>query len=141
MTTVTYEAFLAKLNKALEWEYASAVQYTQHAAVMSGPEYDSITKELVVHANEEMAHAMSVSELIADLGGTPTIDIEERRISEDSKTMLEQDLEGEEIAIKIYKELIAMAEQLQEYGARRTLEDILIQEEEHRRDLLGSLSR
>ncbi len=137
----TKEEFIDKLNKALEWEYASAIQYVQHAAVITGPEYDAIAEELVIHSNEEMAHAVTVSDMISDLGGTPTIDVEERNISDDSKAMLEQDLEGEEIAISLYKELIGMAEELKEYGIRRGLEDILLQEEEHKRDLLGSLGR
>jgi bacterioferritin len=41
----------------------------------------------------------------------------------------------------MHKELIAIAEELGEYGMRRALEDILVQEEEHRRDLLSSLGR
>lgn len=135
------EEFINKLNKALEWEYAAAVQYIQHSSVITGPEYDAIAAELVVHSNEEMAHAVSVSTMIGDLGGTPTIDIEKRDISEDAKTMLEQDLAGEELAINMYKELIGMAEELGEYGLRRGLEDILIQEEEHRRDILSSLGQ
>ncbi|MBA4336356.1 ferritin [bacterium] len=135
------EEFIKLLNKALEWEYAAAVQYVQHASVMTGPEYDSISAELVVHSNEEMAHAVTVSTIINDLGGTPTIEVEKRDISEDAKTMLAQDLAGEELAIKMYKELIGMAEELKEYGIRRNLEDILMQEEEHRRDILSSLGR
>ena len=55
--------------------------------------------------------------------------------------MLEQDLKGEELAIKIYKKLVSQAESLGEYGIRRVLEDILMQEEEHRRDILSSLGR
>jgi bacterioferritin len=135
------EEFIAKLNKALEWEYAAAVQYVQHAAVITGPEYDNISAELVVHANEELAHAVTVAELIADIGGVPSVEVEKRDISEDAKTMLTQDLAGEELAISMYKELIAIAEELGEYGMRRALEDILVQEEEHRRDLLSSLGR
>lgn len=135
------EAFIELLNKALEWEYAAAVQYVQHASVITGPEYDSIAAELVVHSNEEMAHAVTVSTMISDLGATPTIDVEKREISEDAKTMLEQDLAGEELAIKMYKELVGMAEELKEYGLRRGLEDILMDEEEHRRDILSSLGR
>lgn len=137
----TKEEFITGLNKALEWEYAAAIQYIQHAAVITGPEYDAIAKELVVHANEEIAHAISVAEAISDLGGTPTIEPEKREVSPDSKTMLEQDLAGEELAISIYKNLIKQAEELGEYGIRRILEDILMQEEEHRRDLLSSLGR
>lgn len=137
----TKETFINGLNKALEWEYAAAVQYVQHAAMITGPEYTAIAEELVVHSNEEMGHAVTVSTIISDLGGTPSVDVERRDISEDSKEMLEQDLAGEELAITMYKALIKQAEELGEYGYRRQLEQILIDEEEHRRDLLGSLGR
>lgn len=129
------------LNKALEWEYAASIQYVQHAAVITGPEFDGIGKELIVHSNEELAHANTLAEQIAFLGGVPTIDVEERDIAEDAKSMLEQDLKGEQHAIEMYKDLIAQAEKLQEYGLRRILEDILIQEEEHKRDLMSALNR
>ena len=58
---------------------------------------------------------------------------------EDAKTMLTQDLWGEDNAITRYKERIRQAEEMQEYGLRRVLEDILIQEEEHKRDLQDAL--
>lgn len=133
--------FIAKLNKALEWENAATIQYVQHAAMMTGPEYDAIAAELVIHANEELGHAVTVAEIIADLEGIPTIEVEKREIADNSEKMLEQDLAGEELAIRIYKELITMAEERKEYGVRRLLEDILMDEEEHRRDILSSLSR
>ncbi|HKL44281.1 MAG TPA: ferritin-like domain-containing protein [Candidatus Absconditabacterales bacterium] len=138
---VDKKTFIEKLNKALEWEYASSIQYVQHAALITGPEYDAIAEELVVHAEEELAHAIKVADIIGDLGATPSVEVEKRETSEDSKEMLEQDLKGEEIAINLYKELIAMAEELGEYGKRRILEDILMDEEEHKRDLLGSLGK
>lgn len=139
--SVTKEQFIQELNKALKWEYAAAIQYVQHAAVITGAKYDAIAKELVVHANEEMEHAIMVSTAISDLGGIPSIEVEKREISDDSKIMLEQDLKGEERAIATYKGLINWAEELREYGIRRVLEDILIQEEEHRRDILSSLGK
>lgn len=137
----TKEQFITELNRALEWEYAAAIQYIQHAALVTGAQYESISKELIVHANEEIGHAIMVSNAIADLGGVPTIEVEKREVSDDSTLMLEQDLAGEELAISIYKSLIKMADELGEYGIRRVLEDILIQEEEHRRDLLTVLDR
>lgn len=138
---ITKDEFIAELNKDLEWEYAAAVQYVQHASVITGPEYDSIAKELVIHSNEEMAHAVSVSTAIADLGGVPVIDIEKRKTSKASREMLEQDLAGEELAISRYKKRIEQARELGEYGIARVLEDILMQEEEHKRDLISSLGR
>jgi bacterioferritin len=139
--TITKEELIAGLNKDLEWEYAAAVQYVQHAAVITGPQYEGIQKELIIHSQEEMAHAVMVSEQIDFLGGVPTVDVEAREVSAQGKTMLEQDLKGEENAITRYKTRIAQAEALQEYGLRRVLEDILLQEEEHKRDLLTALEK
>jgi bacterioferritin len=133
---LTLEQLLDSLNKDLEWEFAAAIQYTQHAAVITGAKYESIQKELLVHAQEEMQHAVMIAEQIDYLGGTPSIDVEKRETSEDSLEILRQELRGEQNAIDSYKERIAQAEFLREYGLRRVLEDILIQEEEHKRDLL-----
>ena len=133
---ITKKRLLNELNKDLEWEYAAAIQYVQHAAVMNGAAYGSIIKELIIHSQEEMQHAVMLSEQIDFLGGTPTVEVEKREISKNSLQMLKQDLAGEEMAINRYKERISQAEERREYGLRRILEDILIQEEEHKRDLL-----
>ena len=138
---ITRKKLIAELNKDLEWEYAAAIQYVQHAAVISGAEYDSIQKELIIHSQEEMQHAVMLSEQIDFLGGVPIVDVEKRVTSSDSQEMLEQDLWGEDNAIERYKERISQAEALKEYGLRRVLEDILIQEEEHKRDLAGAIKK
>ena len=138
---ITMKKLLAELNKDLEWEYAAAIQYVQHAATINGAQFDSIQKELLIHAQQEMQHAVMISEQIDFLGGVPTIDVERREISTDSLEMLKQDLWGEQNAIDRYKERIGQAEQLKEYGLRRVLEDILIQEEEHKRDIANALSK
>lgn len=132
---------LEELNKDLEWEYAAAVQYVQHATVINGAQFDSIQKELLIHAQEEMQHAVMLSEQIDFLGGVPTVEVEKRETSPDSLEMLKQDLAGEENAIERYKERIGQAEALKEYGLRRVLEDILIQEEEHKRDVSNALKK
>ena len=138
---ITMKKLLAELNKDLEWEYAAAVQYVQHAAMINGAQFDSIQKELLIHAQEEMQHAVMLSEQINFLGGVPTVDVEKREISANSLEMLKQDLWGEDNAITRYKKRIGQAEALKEYGLRRVLEDILIQEEEHKRDIANALSK
>jgi len=135
------EHLLAELNKDLEWEYAAAIQYVQHASVISGAEYDSIQKELIIHSQEEMQHAVSLSDQIDFLGGIPTVEVENREVFEQSLELLEQDLAGEDNSITRYRERIGQAEELKEYGLRRALEDILIQEEEHKRDLLTAIEK
>lgn len=133
---ITKKKLLEELNKDLEWEYAAAVQYVQHASAITGAQYESIQKELIIHSQEEMMHAVMLSDQIDFLGGVPTVDVEKRETASDSLAMLKQDLWGEDNAINRYKERISQAEELKEYGLRRVLEDILIQEEEHKRDLL-----
>lgn len=137
---ISRKKLLAELNKDLEWEYAAAIQYVQHAATITGAKYDSIQKELLIHAQEEMQHAVMLSEQIDFLGGTPTVDVEKRETAASSVEMLRQDLAGEDNAIARYRERIAQAEALREYGLRRVLEDILIQEEEHKRDIADVLA-
>ena len=138
---IAKEELLGKLNGDLAWEYAALIQYVQHASVVTGAEYESIIQELLVHANEEMQHATTLSDQIDFLGGVPGVDVQAIEVSADSKEMLEQDLAGEQHAISRYKERIAEAEALREYGLRRVLEDILIVEEEHARDLLTVLGK
>jgi len=138
---ITKEELLDKLNNDLAWEYAALIQYVQHASVITGAEYESIIAELLVHANEEMQHAISLSDQIDWLGGVPAVDVQTIQISADSTEMLEQDLEGELDAVRRYRERIAEAESLREYGLRRVLEDILIMEEEHARDLQTVLGK
>lgn len=136
---ITMKELLKELNKDLEWEYAAAIQYVQHAAVITGAQFESIQKELLLHSQEEMQHAVSLSEQIDFLGGVPTMDVEKRETAKKALEMLRQDLKGEQYAIDRYKQRIAQAEALKEYGLRRMLEDILIMEEEHKRDLLTAL--
>ena len=133
--SITKEQLLKELNKDLEWEFAAAIQYVQHASAITGAKYEGIQKELVIHSQEEMAHAVMLSDQIDFLGGTPTVNVEKREVAKDSLAMLKQDIQGEELAIRRYHERIGQAESLKLYGLRRVLEDILIMEEEHKRDL------
>ena len=100
---ITKKQLLDKLNKDLAWEYAAMIQYIQHASVVTGAEYESIIAELLVHANEEMQHAINLSDQIDFLGGVPAVDVQTIMVSADSTEMLEQDLAGELDAIERYK--------------------------------------
>jgi len=127
------------LNKDLALEYSAAVQYIQHSAKVTGAEYQSMQKELVVHANEEIGHALVLADQISYLGGDPTIEVAKRYVSDDSTEMLKQDLEGEKDAVRRYRERIGQARDMGEFGLARALEDILIMEEEHEKDLMSAL--
>ncbi len=136
---VSLEEFIEKLNYDLEWEYAAAIQYIQHQAVISGAAYDNIADELALHAEEELQHAIQLADQIDYLGGTPSVDVQEIKISEDAEDMLKQDLEGERDAINRYKKRIRQAEALDEYATAQTIRQILVTEQEHEMDLMDAL--
>ena len=139
--SVTKEELIDLLNKDLSWEYAATIQYVQHSGVMTGAQFMSIKKEIILHAQEELAHATTLAGQINFLGGVPTVDSYKANISDDNITMLEQDLEGELDAVRRYTERIAQAEQLNLYHLAQSLRTILAMEQEHAMDLQEALGR
>lgn len=138
---ITKEKLIELLNKDLMLEYAAAIQYIQHAAVMTGAQFGDIIKELKVHANEEIQHAVILADQIDFLDGVPTTNVGEVRTSKDNTEMLEQDLAGEEDAIARYKVRIEQAEQLKEFALAQQLRNILATEQEHAMDLKQALGK
>jgi bacterioferritin len=138
---VTLEKLVGLLNKDLELEYSAAIQYINHAAVMTGAVYGDIIKELKIHANEEIQHAVILADQIDYLGGSPSVNVGEIHTSDDNVKMLEDDLAGEEDAIKRYKLRVEQAEQLKEFALAQQLRNILAMEQEHAMDLKQALGK
>ena len=138
---ITQKKLIESLNMDLELEYSAAIQYINHAAVMTGAAYGDIIKELKIHANEEIQHAMTLADQIDYLGGSPSVDVGKILTSKDNVEMLEQDLDGEEDAIKRYKIRVEQAEQLKEFALAQQLRTILAMEQEHAMDLKQALGR
>ena len=138
---INQEELIKLLNKDLELEYSAAIQYINHTAVMTGAEYGSIIKELRIHANEEIQHAMTLADQIAYLGGKPSVEVGSVKISDDNKEMLQQDLDGEEGAVERYKKRIEQAEEIKEFALAQQLRNILAMEQEHAMDLQQALGK
>jgi bacterioferritin len=141
MTAITEKQLIDLLNKDLGLEYAACVQYTQHQGVLKGAMYQTIQKELIVHAQEELAHATILANQIAYLGGFPTVDMPKPKVSEKNEEMLKQDLAGENDAIKRYIVRIKQAEELNFYHLAQQLRNILAVEQEHAMDLEQALGK
>jgi bacterioferritin len=127
------------LNKDLEKEYAAAIQYIQHVAMIKGAAYGSIKKELAVHANEEIMHASTLADQISFLGGVPSVTVDKIYTDSDTIEMLKQDLAGEEDAVKRYSLRIDQAEEMKLLALGQKLREILIMEQEHVMDLQEAL--
>jgi len=137
----TNEKLVESLNNDLAKEYSAAIQYIQHAEVMTGAQFGDIIKELKIHANEEIGHAIILADQIDFLGGVPTVKVSEIRIDKDNIKMLEQDIEGEEDAIASYKVRTEQAEELKEFALAQQLRNIMAMEQEHAMDLKQALGK
>lgn len=61
------------LNAALSEEWLTYYQYWIGARLMEGPMRSEVEPELLLHADQELGHALLVVKRIIKLGGTPVI--------------------------------------------------------------------
>jgi len=133
-----------ELNKALADEWLAYYQYWIGAKVAKGPMRGAVVAELVEHANEELEHAGMLVERILQLDGTPVLSPEDwykvtncgYEAPSDSKvkTLLEQNIKGEQCAIDVYQKLSTMVKDKDPITYQMVLE-ILADEVEHEEDL------
>lgn len=132
------------LNAALAEEWLAYYQYWVGARVMEGPMRSEVEPELLLHANEELAHAELVVNRIIQLGGTPILTPAdwfkhaecEYAIPNDPyiERILEQNLDGERCAIERYQKLAAFTEG-KDYSTYQMAVSILNDELEHEEDI------
>ncbi len=122
------------LNEDLSYEMAAIIQYMWHHVMASGLDSPAIIDRLRLVALDEMRHAEMLAERIDLLGGVPTTELQAVQVGGDLKKMIQDDSAGEELAIRMYKQHIKLADGLDDPISRRTLEDILADEERHLHD-------
>lgn len=137
--SVTREELIAKLNEDLAREYQAIIAYVIYSQVIKGAAYMSIAKELEVHAQEELQHAITIAKQIDYLGGMPTNVPKPVRISEKAEDLLRFDLENENETVRAYRERVRQCEALGEYAMAEHIREILMQEQEHQIDLATAL--
>lgn len=132
------------LNKALSDEWLAYYQYWTGAKVVKGPMKDAVISELDLHATEELSHAELLATRIVQLGGTPVLtpadwfklsncgyDVPSDPYVEE---ILEQNIKGEQCAIKVYSGLLDMTREADPVTYNIIL-TILSDEVEHEEDL------
>lgn len=93
---------IGNLNKALSFELAGVIQYSQHSYLVTGLEREVYKKFFRDQAEEAQDHAESLGDKLVALGGVPTVEPAIIRQSTDLKEMLKQDLELERDAMAAY---------------------------------------
>jgi bacterioferritin len=138
---VDRDLFIKSLNEDLQTEFQSIVQYVQHTATITGPEYLSTVEELKVHLGQELQHARILAEQIAFLDGVPATRVPDVPEWSNSKEALRADLQLEEDQLGRYRERFAQANELGLADVAEALRPLLEQTQEHVRDLKGALGQ
>jgi bacterioferritin len=126
------DEMLELLNKAIAREIGVSIQYMwQHvmALGMKSPEIKDVFEDIAI---EEMKHAEKIAERLFYLGGIPTTKPTPIKVGDSLKEMIENDLQAEDEAIEMYKEIINVASEKEDSTTRLLFEEILTAEEEHK---------
>lgn len=140
------EILLQELNSLYAEEIQAWYQYFVVKDFLVGNERASVQKSFEVLADDELNdHAVKLLKRINELGGevyaTTLSSISEFALSEfktsniDVESQLGINIEAEEEAIEHYKEVIELAEDIQDYTTYELLKEILADEEEHLTEL------
>ena len=130
-TSLTRKQLIDYLNEDLAREYQAIIAYVNYSQVLKGAAYMNIADELAVHAAEELAHALKISNAIDYLGGMPTVKPKPVKTSEKAEEMLRFDLDNEKETIRQYRRRLKQCEELNEYALSETIRTILVDEQDH----------
>ena len=136
---ISRSQLIEQLNQDLAREYQAIIAYVIYSQVLKGAEYMTIAGELETHAQQELAHALTISKHIDYLGGMPTTKVMPVKVSEEPEVMLRADLENETTTIRNYRDRVQQCEALGEYAIAEDIREILRQEQEHQIDLATAL--
>lgn len=143
------EKLLEMLNQALAEEWLAYYQYWVGARVMEGPMRSEVEPELLLHATQELNHAVLVADRIIQLGGTPLLNPKlwfekagcayEEPSDPYIEEILKQNLTGERCAISRY-EGIAQFTNGKDLATYQMAITILGEELEHENDIEAFLT-
>lgn len=144
VSSVDVDELLRMLNEALSEEWLAYYQYWIGARLMEGPMRSEVEPELLLHADQELNHAVLVVNRIIQLGGNPVINpadwFQLAKCQYEAPTdpyievILEQNLRAERCAIRRYQQ-IADFTNGKDHSTHQMAVQILNEELEHENDI------
>jgi bacterioferritin len=132
---------LDALNEDLAYELAALTQHMWHHVMGQGMEFPAVSDLFKDFSIQEMKHAEALAERIDLLGGVPTTQPKAIKVGGNLKKMLQDNLAGENTAIALYTQHVALADKEKDVVTRRLLESILGDEQGHANDLETVLAK
>jgi len=129
--TKVSKALLDQLNEAIARELQVSIQYMWQHVQWSGVKGFAVHDELKSIAITEMKHAEAIAERLFYLGGIPTTKPSPIFVGTNLKEMIERDVQDEENAVKLYKQIVELARKEGDETTNRLFREILQQEEDH----------
>ena len=119
------------MNEAISLELQVSIQYMWQHVQVKGINSETVAGVVKGISMTEMKHAERIAERLDYLGGTPTTKPAPINVGTTVKEMLETDKMNEEAGIKLYKEIIKVADEEGDVVTRTLFESIVAEEEGH----------
>lgn len=119
------------LNDAIARELSVSVSYMWQHVLMTGMHAFAVRGEIKKISITEMKHAEAIAERLVYLGGRPTTRPTEIRVGEKLEEMIRINVQQEEGAITLYRDIIQKAEAEGDTVTADMFHQILADEEEH----------
>jgi bacterioferritin len=128
---MTSKKLLGLLNDSIAREIQVAIQYMWQHVQWSGVKGFAVQEEFQKIAIVEMKHAERIAERLFYLGDIPTTKPSPIFVGKTLKEMVKRDIQDELNAIKLYKQVIEVAQEEKDVTTAFIFKEILEDEEEH----------
>jgi bacterioferritin len=123
---------LTSLNGILTFELTSINQYFLHARIFKNWGLEELNEKEYKKSIKDMKQADKLIERILFLEGLPNLQkLDKLRIGENTKEMLQCDMDLQHAQIDALRDAIELCEKESDYVSREILEEILEYEEDH----------
>jgi bacterioferritin len=123
------------LNEDLVAEYQAVIMYRTYASLVSGPYRQELKAFFEGEIPDELSHAAFLCDKVVALGGIPAVSVPDIPIATDNRQMLENTLQAEIDTIERYTRRIEQADAAGEISVKVQLEDLIVDESNHRDDI------
>ena len=129
--TITRKKLIDLLNEDLAREYQAIIAYVNYSQVLKGAEYMNIAAELAVHANEELAHAITSPATSTISAACPPSNPSPSRPPRRPPTCSASTSTTRRETIANYRRRVKQCDELNEFALSESIREILMQEQDH----------